>query len=179
MTRPLVTVSLGLPGVFLLGGTTREEKPVPILLRSGDVLIMSGFARLCYHGLPTILHEDDQQQLCGASEASSGEPPEAGQPPHEREFSFPEGVLPTKENPRAEHDDAEEDWRRFYGTKSHGDEPDSAGTLSGTEPHHDLTQGQLEDLFGKVRINISLRQVSDFTLDKAALSKMESELRGR
>ena len=172
MTRPLVTVSLGLPGVFLLGGTTREEKPVPILLRSGDVLIMSGFARLCYHGLPTILHEDDQQQLCGASEASSGEPPEAGQPPHEREFSFPEGVLPTKENPRAEHDDAEEDWRRFYSS------PDGTKT-GGNEPHHDLTQGQLEDLFGKVRINISLRQVSDFTLDKAALSKMESELRGR
>lgn len=41
---------LGHAGVFLLGGTTRQTPPVPIVLRSGDVLVMAGRGRKCYHG---------------------------------------------------------------------------------------------------------------------------------
>lgn len=42
---------LGNAAVFLIGGLTRDVVPVPILLRSGDVLIMSGPAcRRAYHG---------------------------------------------------------------------------------------------------------------------------------
>lgn len=43
---------LGNAAVFLIGGLTRDIEPIPILLRSGDVLIMAGPAcRRAYHGL--------------------------------------------------------------------------------------------------------------------------------
>lgn len=42
---------LGNAAVFLIGGQTRDSEPVPILLRSGDIVIMSGPAcRRAYHG---------------------------------------------------------------------------------------------------------------------------------
>ena len=50
-TSPLVSISLGNAAVFLIGGQTRDVKPTPILLRSGDVVIMSGpRCRRAYHG---------------------------------------------------------------------------------------------------------------------------------
>ena len=55
LEAPLVSVSLGQSCVFLLGGRTRETEPTAILLRSGDVVIMSGEARRCYHGVPRIV----------------------------------------------------------------------------------------------------------------------------
>jgi hypothetical protein len=43
--------SIGSAAIFLLGGTTRDVEPTPILLRSGDVVIMSGpECRRAYHG---------------------------------------------------------------------------------------------------------------------------------
>ncbi|KXN82063.1 Alpha-ketoglutarate-dependent dioxygenase alkB [Leucoagaricus sp. SymC.cos] len=55
-TSPLVSISLGCAAVFLIGGQTRDTEPVPILLRSGDVVIMSGpTCRRAYHGVPRIL----------------------------------------------------------------------------------------------------------------------------
>ncbi|GLB35010.1 putative 2OG-Fe(II) oxygenase superfamily protein [Lyophyllum shimeji] len=55
-TSPLVSISLGNAAVFLIGGQTRDSEPVPILLRSGDVVIMSGpECRRAYHGVPRIL----------------------------------------------------------------------------------------------------------------------------
>ncbi|KAG6878736.1 hypothetical protein C0993_011551 [Termitomyces sp. T159_Od127] len=55
-TSPLVSISLGNAAIFLIGGLTRDSTPVPILLRSGDVVIMSGpECRRAYHGVPRIL----------------------------------------------------------------------------------------------------------------------------
>ncbi|KAF8894517.1 hypothetical protein BD779DRAFT_1797519 [Infundibulicybe gibba] len=55
-TSPLVSISLGNAAVFLIGGLTRDVEPIPILLRSGDVVIMSGpTCRRAYHGVPRIL----------------------------------------------------------------------------------------------------------------------------
>ncbi|GBE82634.1 hypothetical protein SCP_0410190 [Sparassis crispa] len=57
-TSPLVSISLGCAAVFLIGGLTRDVEPTPILLRSGDVVIMSGPAcRRAYHGVPRILED--------------------------------------------------------------------------------------------------------------------------
>jgi alkylated DNA repair dioxygenase AlkB len=42
--------SLGHAAIFLLGSASRQEPPLPIILRSGDVLIMSGKGRQSYHG---------------------------------------------------------------------------------------------------------------------------------
>ncbi|KAK0210692.1 hypothetical protein DFS33DRAFT_1294803 [Desarmillaria ectypa] len=57
-TAPLVSISLGNAAVFLIGGLTRDTEPVSILLRSGDIIIMSGPAcRRAYHGVPRILDD--------------------------------------------------------------------------------------------------------------------------
>ncbi|KAG9123859.1 hypothetical protein FRC07_013721 [Ceratobasidium sp. 392] len=54
-TTPLVSISLGNAAIFLIGGKSRDIEPVPILLRSGDVVIMSGpGCRRAYHGKPDI-----------------------------------------------------------------------------------------------------------------------------
>ena len=50
--------SFGQSAVFLLGGLGIDEKPTALLIRSGDVVIMSGMSRLCYHGVPRILSTD-------------------------------------------------------------------------------------------------------------------------
>lgn len=42
--------SLGHAAIFLLGTETRQTVPIPIILRSGDVFIMSGLGRKRYHG---------------------------------------------------------------------------------------------------------------------------------
>jgi len=51
---PIVSISLGLEGVFLLGGRSKDVAPTPILVRSGDVVIMGGEARFAYHGVPRV-----------------------------------------------------------------------------------------------------------------------------
>ncbi|GAA6005778.1 hypothetical protein JCM11491_004006 [Sporobolomyces phaffii] len=54
--QPLVSLSLGLSSIFLVGGLTKDVPPLAILLRSGDALIMSGRqGRRAYHGLPRVL----------------------------------------------------------------------------------------------------------------------------
>eukprot|EP00741_Cyanophora_paradoxa_P007530 tig00001154_g7283.t1 len=52
---PIVSLSLGAPAVFLLGGATRAVEPLPLLLRSGDALLLAPPARSCYHGVPRVL----------------------------------------------------------------------------------------------------------------------------
>jgi aryl-alcohol dehydrogenase-like predicted oxidoreductase len=66
LDAPLVSVSLGRPAIFLIGGKTKAELPSAIWLRSGDVVIMSGRARRCVHGVPRIL-EPCEDTLAAAS----------------------------------------------------------------------------------------------------------------
>ena len=48
---PIVSVSLGLPAVFLFGGTTRKARPERFRLEHGDVVVWGGPDRLRYHGV--------------------------------------------------------------------------------------------------------------------------------
>lgn len=48
---PIVSVSLGLPAVFLFGGNTRKDKQRRIPLQHGDVVVWGGPARLNHHGV--------------------------------------------------------------------------------------------------------------------------------
>lgn len=48
---PIVSVSLGIPAVFLFGGLTRGERPARVPLHHGDVVVWGGPARLRYHGV--------------------------------------------------------------------------------------------------------------------------------
>jgi alkylated DNA repair protein (DNA oxidative demethylase) len=48
---PIVSVSLGLPAVFLWGGRRRADPVRRLLLESGDVVVWGGPARFVYHGV--------------------------------------------------------------------------------------------------------------------------------
>jgi alkylated DNA repair protein (DNA oxidative demethylase) len=50
-TAPIVSVSLGLPAVFLFGGMLRTERPQRVPLAHGDVVVWGGPARLRHHGV--------------------------------------------------------------------------------------------------------------------------------
>ena len=52
---PVVSLSLGDTGRFLLGGFRRRESTTAIELRSGDAFVMGGPSRLRYHGVARIL----------------------------------------------------------------------------------------------------------------------------
>jgi alkylated DNA repair protein (DNA oxidative demethylase) len=51
---PIVSVSLGLPAIFLFGGETRSERPRRLPLQHGDVVVWGGAARLRYHGVSPV-----------------------------------------------------------------------------------------------------------------------------
>ena len=53
-TAPIVSVSLGLPAVFLWGGLKRSDRPRRIRLESGDVVVWGGASRLVYHGISPL-----------------------------------------------------------------------------------------------------------------------------
>ncbi len=52
---PIVSVSLGDAARFVIGGLTRREPTRPLVLRSGDILVMAGPSRLRFHGVTRIL----------------------------------------------------------------------------------------------------------------------------
>ena len=49
--EPIVSVSLGIPAVFLFGGSKRADKPRRIPVTHGDVMVWGGPARLHYRGV--------------------------------------------------------------------------------------------------------------------------------
>lgn len=51
LRQPIVSVSLGLPAVFLFGGFERGDATLRVLLEHGDVVVWGGPARLRYHGI--------------------------------------------------------------------------------------------------------------------------------
>ncbi|QPF71805.1 DNA oxidative demethylase AlkB [Roseateles sp. DAIF2] len=52
--QPIVSVSLGLPAIFLFGGLRRADACLRLALRHGDVLVWGGPARLRYHGVAPL-----------------------------------------------------------------------------------------------------------------------------
>jgi alkylated DNA repair protein (DNA oxidative demethylase) len=52
---PVVSLSLGDSAVFRLGGPERRGPTRSLKLHSGDVMILSGPARLAYHGIDRVL----------------------------------------------------------------------------------------------------------------------------
>ena len=63
LESPIVSVSLGLPAVFLLGGHSRSDRPRRIALEHADVVVWGGPARLRYHGVLPL--EEGQHPLLG------------------------------------------------------------------------------------------------------------------
>lgn len=51
---PVLSISLGDPAVFRIGGPARKDPTQTVLLESGDVVVFGGAARLAYHGIDRI-----------------------------------------------------------------------------------------------------------------------------
>jgi alkylated DNA repair protein (DNA oxidative demethylase) len=54
MAAPIVSVSLGLPAVFLFGGLNRSDRPARYRLLHRDVAVWGGPSRLAYHGVAPL-----------------------------------------------------------------------------------------------------------------------------
>lgn len=63
MAAPIVSVSLGLPAVFLFGTPRRTDKPQRLRLGHGDVVVWGGASRLAFHGVGALA--DGQHPLTG------------------------------------------------------------------------------------------------------------------
>jgi len=53
-SAPIVSVSLGLPAVFLFGGADRRDRPRRVRLECGDVVVWGGPARMAHHGIAPL-----------------------------------------------------------------------------------------------------------------------------
>jgi alkylated DNA repair protein alkB family protein 1 len=62
-SKPIVSMSLGCKAIFLLGGKSRDDEPLAMFLRSGDVVLMAGEARECYHGVPRIFTDEENAEI--------------------------------------------------------------------------------------------------------------------
>ena len=51
MRQPIVSVSIGLPAVFVWHGARRKDPAREVIVRDGDVLVWGGAARPGYHGV--------------------------------------------------------------------------------------------------------------------------------
>jgi DNA oxidative demethylase len=54
LSAPIVSVSLGLPAIFLFGGNHRNDRSRRVPLESGDVVVWGGSDRLVYHGVAPL-----------------------------------------------------------------------------------------------------------------------------
>lgn len=61
---PIVSVSLGIPAVFLFGGNARSDKTRRVPLFHGDVAVWGGVDRLRYHGIMPL--KETHHPLLGA-----------------------------------------------------------------------------------------------------------------
>ena len=52
---PVVSISLGDPARFRIGGTHRKDPTRSVILNSGDVVVFGGPARLSYHGIDRVI----------------------------------------------------------------------------------------------------------------------------
>ena len=50
-SAPIVSVSLGIPAVFVFGGLNRSDKTKRVPVTHGDVIVWGGPSRLRYHGV--------------------------------------------------------------------------------------------------------------------------------
>jgi alkylated DNA repair protein (DNA oxidative demethylase) len=61
--HPIVSVSLGLPAIFMFGGMMRADKPRRFRLEHGDIAVWGGPSRLFFHGVAPLA--DGEHALMG------------------------------------------------------------------------------------------------------------------
>ncbi len=62
LSAPIVSVSLGMPAVFLFGGFARSDRTTRVPLKHGDVVVWGGEDRMRYHGVMPI-HDAPHPEL--------------------------------------------------------------------------------------------------------------------
>ncbi|KAM7484065.1 hypothetical protein LguiA_000074 [Lonicera macranthoides] len=72
-SKPIVSTSLGCKAIFLLGGKSRDDQPLAMFLRSGDVVLMAGEARECFHGVPRIFTDKENAEIAPLEQQFSHE----------------------------------------------------------------------------------------------------------
>ena len=60
---PIVSVSLGLPAIFLFGGLKRSDRPRRFRVEHGDIAVWGGPTRLAFHGVAPLA--DGEHVLIG------------------------------------------------------------------------------------------------------------------
>lgn len=63
LTAPIISISLGAPGIFQLGGLRRKDPIQEIILKPGDIFIMGDEDRLRFHGFKGILEGQKRVNL--------------------------------------------------------------------------------------------------------------------
>jgi alkylated DNA repair protein (DNA oxidative demethylase) len=63
LAAPIVSVSLGLPAIFLFGGLKRSDKTRRFRLEHGDIAVWGGPSRLVFHGVAPLA--DGEHALTG------------------------------------------------------------------------------------------------------------------
>jgi DNA oxidative demethylase len=61
LAAPIVSVSLGLPAIFLFGGLQRSDKPRRFRLEHGDIAVWGGPSRLAFHGVAPLVDGEHAQ----------------------------------------------------------------------------------------------------------------------
>jgi alkylated DNA repair protein (DNA oxidative demethylase) len=56
LSAPIVSVSMGLPAIFLFGGAKRSQRPQRYRLAHSDVVVWGGPSRLNFHGVAPLEH---------------------------------------------------------------------------------------------------------------------------
>jgi alkylated DNA repair protein (DNA oxidative demethylase) len=54
LSAPIVSISLGLPAIFLWGGLARGDRARRLRVAHGDVVVWGGASRLVYHGVAPL-----------------------------------------------------------------------------------------------------------------------------
>ncbi len=60
VSAPVVSISLGDEALFRIGGVLRTDATKSLRLRSGDVVVLAGTARQCFHGVDRIYYQSSQ-----------------------------------------------------------------------------------------------------------------------
>jgi len=58
LSMPIVSVSLGLPAIFLFGTDRRSDRPAKHPLAHGDIVVWGGAGRLAFHGVMPLADSD-------------------------------------------------------------------------------------------------------------------------
>lgn len=58
----------------MIGGESKEMEPHALRLDSGDLFIMAGRSRRCYHGVPRVMAETFVPDLSGITESINSQP---------------------------------------------------------------------------------------------------------